>query len=83
MEERQSYTLRVGGSIPSAPTNLGNDHDPGCPAIADDESDYEYLDDAGMCVCSLRDRIVGNPTGSDPVQGGSNPSPVVKLGSIS
>jgi len=30
-------------------------HDPGCPAVADDESDYEFLDDAGECVCSARD----------------------------
>lgn len=27
------------------------EHEPGCPAIADDESDYEHLSDAGMCVC--------------------------------
>lgn len=26
-------------------------HDPGCPAIADDESDYAYLLDAGLCAC--------------------------------
>ncbi len=29
------------------------EHEPGCPAIADDESDYEHLDDAGICVCRL------------------------------
>lgn len=28
-----------------------HEHEPGCPAIADDESDYEFLDDAGRCVC--------------------------------
>ena len=28
-------------------------HEDGCPAIADDESDYEYLSDAGECVCKL------------------------------
>ena len=33
----------------------GNPHEPGCPAIADDESDYEYLWDAGQCVCKYRE----------------------------
>jgi hypothetical protein len=28
------------------------EHEPGCPAISDDESDYEYLYDAGECVCA-------------------------------
>ncbi len=28
-------------------------HEPGCPAIADDESDYEHLFDAGVCVCRV------------------------------
>ncbi len=28
------------------------DHEPGCPAIADDKSDYEYLIDAGVCFCN-------------------------------
>jgi hypothetical protein len=28
-------------------------HEPGCPAIADDESD-EVLDDYGECVCDAR-----------------------------
>ena len=27
------------------------EHDPGCPTVADDESDYEYLSDAGVCAC--------------------------------
>lgn len=27
------------------------EHEMGCPAIADDESDYEYLCDAGECTC--------------------------------
>ncbi len=26
-------------------------HDVGCPAVADDESDYEHLANAGECVC--------------------------------
>ena len=29
----------------------GKAHEPGCPAIADDESDDEHLDDAGRCAC--------------------------------
>jgi hypothetical protein len=29
-------------------------HDSGCPAIADDEGDYLYLDDAGECCCRAR-----------------------------
>jgi hypothetical protein len=29
----------------------GVKHDPGCPAVADDEGDYEFLHDAGECVC--------------------------------
>jgi len=33
------------------------EHDPGCPAIADDESDYEHLVDAGECVCSVSNLI--------------------------
>jgi hypothetical protein len=28
-------------------------HEPGCPAIADDESD-EVLDDYGVCACDAR-----------------------------
>ena len=32
-------------------------HDPGCPAIADDESDYEHLYDAGICVCNIRKSV--------------------------
>ena len=35
---------------------VGNPHEPGCPAIADDESDYEYLSDAGRCVCKYNNR---------------------------
>jgi hypothetical protein len=31
-------------------------HEPGCPAIADDESD-EVLFDYGVCVCSARDHV--------------------------
>lgn len=30
----------------------GEPHTAGCPAIADDESDYKYLYDAGHCACS-------------------------------
>jgi len=30
----------------------GNPHEPGCPAVADDETDYEYLHDAGICCCN-------------------------------
>ena len=29
-------------------------HEPGCPTICDDESDYEFLSDAGECVCQRR-----------------------------
>lgn len=34
------------------------EHEPGCPAIADDESDYEYLYDAGICVCKLSEKEI-------------------------
>ena len=27
------------------------EHDPGCPYVADDEGDFEYLYDAGLCTC--------------------------------
>jgi hypothetical protein len=33
-------------------------HERGCPAIADDESDYVYLHDAGTCVCGALTRAV-------------------------
>jgi hypothetical protein len=29
-------------------------HEPGCPATYDDESDYEFLYDAGECCCKFR-----------------------------
>ena len=32
-------------------TDLVDGHERGCPAIADDEGDYEFLADAGECVC--------------------------------
>ena len=32
----------------------GNSHEPGCPAVADDESDYDHLGDAGECACRYR-----------------------------
>ena len=28
------------------------EHEPGCPAIADDEGDYNHLSDAGECICN-------------------------------
>jgi hypothetical protein len=30
------------------------EHRSGCPAVADDESDYEYLADAGTCTCGAQ-----------------------------
>src|SRR5271170_719491 len=30
-------------------------HAPDCVAVLDDESDYEYLADAGTCTCGARD----------------------------
>lgn len=35
------------------------EHEPGCPAIADDESDYEHLADAGECACGFARELVG------------------------
>lgn len=29
-------------------------HEKGCPSIYDDESDYEYLHDAGQCTCNRK-----------------------------
>ena len=31
--------------------NAGVLHPLGCPAVSDDESDYDYLSDAGECIC--------------------------------
>lgn len=49
-------------------------HEPGCPAIADDESDYEHLDDAGMCVCSreIKKIELDNPSSGGSAGGGDS-----------
>ncbi len=36
---------------------IGRQHEPGCPAITDDESDYVYLGDPGRCTCSPYSRL--------------------------
>mgnify|MGYP001500447414 CR=1 FL=1 len=33
--------------------SLIHGHETGCPAVADDESDYECLLDAGICCCAM------------------------------
>lgn len=49
--------FRTAAHVQQAITLL-RQHEAGCPAIADDESDYEHLDDAGMCVCQKPDSVV-------------------------
>ena len=44
----------------------GNPHEPGCPAIADDESDYKWLLDAGICCCSFKKKEKENKTNRSP-----------------
>lgn len=36
-------------------TLCGFRHEPWCPAVADDDSDYENLYDAGECTCKWKE----------------------------
>jgi len=37
----------------AADMNEIKEHDPGCPYVADDEGDFEFLADAGLCTCGV------------------------------